>query len=145
MISTTDARYNAAAHTVWISMFIIGMMDRLEEAKLYRTCDVVSQSSVKPSCDKSQCVWGNQWCCCQHVHPLANTHRFVRLRLMDAAQGVQSVRPTHRGYHQEGEVCTGGQWHLQCGYVPEDTMLVIGLEKQVEIERSWSRVRQGWN
>lgn len=40
----------------------------------------------------------------QQVLPLPNIHRFVRLLLTDAGQGVRSVRPAHQGYHQEAGV-----------------------------------------
>lgn len=41
---------------------------------------------------------GNQRCCYQQVKPLPNTHRFVRLLLMDAGQGIRYVRPTHQDF-----------------------------------------------
>jgi len=44
-------------------------------------------------------------------------------------KGVQSVRPTHQGYHQEEGIGAGGQRDPQYEYVPGSRMLAIGLQK----------------
>lgn len=82
-------------------------------SKNCHTCCTVSQDPVGHIVTEVLCM-GNQWCCCQQVHPLPNTHRFVRLLLMDVGQGVRSVRPTHRGYHQEGSVISGTGGSVKC-------------------------------
>lgn len=51
----------------------------------------------------------------------SDNHRFVRLFFTDASQGVQSVRPAHRGVSSgRGEVVGGWTRSPVRGYVPEE-------------------------
>ena len=56
--------------------------------------------SLKSQSKGGVCNLGQSVMLFQHVAPLPSNHRFVRLLLMDVGRGVQSVRPTHLGFHQ---------------------------------------------
>jgi hypothetical protein len=66
-----------------------------------RTCRASQSMSMKSSSNIGVCSLGQSVMLFQQVAPLPGTRRFVRLLLMDAGRGVQSVRPTHLGFHQE--------------------------------------------
>lgn len=146
VISTTDARYNAAAHTVWIS--------KESSLKWWTVCwkkELVIPArpvswTVRKNASQNVVCDGNQRCCYQQVKPLPNTHRFVRLLLMDAGQGIRYVRPTHRGIIRkpgvfaEGKVRVYGSMYLQ---VPE--LASWSRITSCKIAVGFSSVRQGWN
>lgn len=98
------------------------MMDRLkkkQERSYLRMLSVRSLAELRHSIWK---VKGQSVMLYQQVPPLPNTHRFVRLLLMDASWGVQSVRPAHQGYHQEATTIEKDmRVRMQGIYVPANT------------------------
>ena len=74
---------------------------------------------------------------------LSDTHRFVRLLLTDAGQGVRSVRPAHRGVSSGRERKFEGEQRVREGYVPEESMSASSFESNVEQSTMVSIIRQG--
>lgn len=58
----------------------------------------------------------------------SDTRRFVRLLLMDAVRGVQSVRPAHQGYHQVKGRRRGAE--VRGVVVPAKTLLAAWLTNE---------------
>ena len=147
MISMTDARYNAATHTVWISRIIITMMDCLlrksKKPYLWGLLKNIPQEYVV-MCVRNE---GNQWCLYQQVMPLPNTHRFVRLLLMDAQSRYTLCPPdASKGFHQEAEGVRGMHrvWAQGvCTYSSTVSTLIARISMRNAI--GLSSVRQGWN
>jgi hypothetical protein len=78
------------------------------------------------------CVWAISDAVSTSTSP-SDTHRFVRLFLMDASQRVRSVRPAHQGYHQESG-WGGERMRVRWVYVPEKRMLALSQKNACKIE-----------
>lgn len=140
----TSPRYKAVAHTVWISRnhherwiaserrggpyLNLSLLLAKIQAFVFVLC--VYMSAIRR-------------CCSQQVHPQPNTHKFVRLLWTDADWGVQSVRPTHQGYHHK----RGPEWKVGGDYgmylsARVSSWAPMGNANKMRCRR---RIRQGWN
>jgi hypothetical protein len=106
-------------------MYHHSMMGFRDKVTDYRTCIARQSMSFKLLRNIGVCSLGQSVMLFQHVAPLPSTRRFVRLLLIDAGRGVQSVRPTHLGFHQVVCVVVGRNAGFEGSLVPEGATLAF--------------------